>query len=66
MSAERNLEVRIARNKGSVYEIGYVGGGQTPDSLTGLYTKRASAQRDIDNYVPARPKKVKQNGKTNS
>ena len=66
MSIEKKLEVKIAQNKGSVYEIRYQGGGQTPDSLTGLYTTRANAQRDIDSYVPARPKKVKKDGKTNS
>lgn len=63
---EKQLEVRIARNVGSIYEIKYAGGGQVPDNLSGYYTKRVDAQRAIDTYVPARPKKkVKQNEQTN-
>lgn len=65
--SEKQLEVRIVPNRGSVYEIKYQGGGQVPDSLLGMYTTRVNAQRDIDNYIPARPKKkVTKDGKTNS
>ena len=64
--SEKQLEAREVPNRGTLYEIKYQGGGQVPDCLLGSYTSKASAQFDIDHYVPARPKKVAKDGKTNS
>lgn len=64
--SEKTLEVRAAKNVGTLYEICYKGGGQVPTSLNGYYTTRKAAQYALDNYVPPRPKrKVKKDEQTN-
>lgn len=56
------------KNELTVYQVGntalfrvhYVGGGETPDMLKGMYTAPALAQKDIDKY------KEEQKSKKNS
>lgn len=39
-------------------------GGKIPDCLSGMYTTRTLAKVDIDNYIPIKPIKEKNNGET--
>lgn len=36
--------------------IQFEGGGRLPDELSGIYTKRSFAQRDIDSYLKRKNK----------
>jgi hypothetical protein len=39
-------------------------GGTVPDRLSGMYTTRALAKIEIDNYLETKPIKEEDNGKT--
>ena len=49
-------ELVIVNRKQGFYEIKYEGGGHLPDSLVGIFTKRANAQTAIDRHIASKPK----------
>ncbi|MBL4940479.1 MAG: hypothetical protein JKY81_02305 [Colwellia sp.] len=59
----KELRVRVAANQGSMHEIYYEGGGQVPESLSGLYNKVTYALHAISQYKPVkRTKKDSKDG----
>lgn len=55
----KELKVRYSVSRPNAYEVYYEGGGEVPDVLKGGYTSPALAQKAIDFYLQAKPKKVK-------
>lgn len=64
--AQKEFKIDIADNGGTLYKIGFVGGGQVPKFLQGHYTTRAVAQQRINQYLATEKRGAKPNGKTTS
>lgn len=62
----KEFKVEIADNEGTLYEIGFVGGGQVPEFLKGKYTTRNFAWQRIKQYLATEKRGAKPNGKTTS
>lgn len=64
MATAKEFKIDIVENDGSLYEIGFVGGGQVPQFLKGKYTSRTIAQQKINQYLATEKRGAKPNGKT--
>lgn len=51
MTMKKELQVRVRQDSGALYEIYYVGGGQLPAQLTGIYTSVPAAEHAINVYL---------------
>ena len=66
MADRRDLDERLAPNKGALYELYYVGGGEIPDALKGTYTSDYVAKARIIMYLTsaiAKEKEAQENAK---
>lgn len=56
-SKEKNLKIYRVKNSG-LYAIKFVGGGQLPDDLSGMYTSPALAEKAIEKFLEPKPKRT--------
>ena len=52
------LKMRAAQGKGSLREVYWEGGGEVPQTLSGLYTSVQEAQYAIDEYMSTKETEV--------
>ena len=55
----KELRIRISPKTPNLYDVYYEGGGELPESLSGLYVSEKDAQYAIDMYLSNRKRKIK-------
>lgn len=56
-SKEKNLKICKVKNSG-LFAIKFVGGGQLPDDLSGMFTAPALAEKAIEKHMEPKPKRT--------